>query len=156
MNSKRIEVLLPMLVVALTLAVMLTGCATSGKCSACSSTSACGQKNVEEAEISTATLERLIRSGTAATILDARSGKWDDGRRIPGAKALTASATAQQAATAIKSKDSLVVTYCNSLKCPASRALAKRLGELGYSNVLEYPHGVAGWAKAGNAFAETN
>jgi len=47
-------------------------------------------------------------------------------------------------------KDALIVTYCSNLKCPASSRLARRLRELGYTSVLEYPYGIEGWTKAGH------
>jgi rhodanese-related sulfurtransferase len=84
-------------------------------------------------------------------ILDARSGKFDDGRRLSGAKALSAEAEEADAGKVIPSKDSLVVTYCASWKCPASHALAERLKKLGYANVIEYRQGIEGWTKAGNS-----
>ena len=42
------------------------------------------------------------------------------------------------------------MTYCSNLKCPASSRLARRLRELGYTSVLEYPYGIEGWTKAGH------
>ena len=105
----------------------------------------------DEATINTATLAVLLRAKAPVVVLDARSGKFDDGRRIPGAKALSATATAEQAAALIKTKDTLVVTYCSNLKCPASSYLAKRLTALGYKNILEYSEGIDGWTKAGHA-----
>jgi len=101
------------------------------------------------ATVSTKGLAALLRARLPIVLLDARSGKFDDGRRIPGAKSLSALATAKQAAALIKSKDTLVVTYCANLKCPASSYLAKRLATLGYTNVIEYPNGIQGWAAAG-------
>ena len=50
----------------------------------------------------------------------------------------------------IKSKDTLVVTYCSSLKCGASNKLYIHLKKLGYKNVLEYPFGIQTWLEAGN------
>ena len=105
----------------------------------------------DESTISTAALAALRRAKLPLVVLDARTGKFDDGRRIPGAKSLSAAATAEQAAALIKTKDTLVVTYCSNLKCPASSYLAKRLAKLGYKNVIEYAHGIDGWTKAGNA-----
>lgn len=105
----------------------------------------------EVAEINTAGLKALLDAGATVTVLDARSGKYDDGRRIPGAAALAADASEEDAAKAIGSKDALVVTYCANLKCPASAMLAHRLKELGYKNVIEYPYGIDGWDAAGNA-----
>jgi rhodanese-related sulfurtransferase len=108
----------------------------------------------DEATVNTAGLAILLRARVPLALLDARSGKFDDGRRIPGAKTLSATATAEQAAAFIETKDTLVVTYCSNLKCPASSYLAKRLKALGYTNVIEYPHGIDGWAAAGNTVAK--
>lgn len=107
-----------------------------------------------EATINTDALAALIRANTTMTILDARSGKYDDGRRIPGAKSLAASADDATLAATAGAKDGLVVTYCANLKCPASKALATKLRSLGYTNVLEYPDGIEGWAAAGKTVAK--
>lgn len=105
---------------------------------------------VQEVKINTSVLERLLRSSVKVVILDARTGKYDDGTRIPGAQSLSPSATEEEASKIIASKKDLVVTYCSNLKCQASHKLAGRLRELGYVNVLEYPEGIAGWKEAGN------
>ena len=83
------------------------------------------------------------------TILDARTGKFDDGRRIAGAQVLQDVSTPEEIAAIVPEKDALIVTYCVNLQCPASAALAARLRELGYRNVLEYPAGIEGWSAAG-------
>jgi len=100
-------------------------------------------------DISTAGVKALLDSKVAVTILDARTGKYDDGKRIPGAGSLNAESTAEEVAKAIKDKDALVVTYCANPHCPASAKLAAHLRELGYKNVLEYRDGIAGWIEAG-------
>lgn len=99
--------------------------------------------------VTTESLAALLRAGTPVVVLDARSGKWDDGRRIPGAKVLTAAASDAEVAAAVPDKGALVVAYCTNPKCPASLHLAKRLGALGYTNVLKYPDGIDGWEAAG-------
>jgi rhodanese-related sulfurtransferase len=132
-----------------------SGCAVSAGCAEKTACAAAGVKTeTAPAEIDTAALAALLRAKTPVVVLDARSGKYDDGRRIPGAKALAPTATEEAAAKLIPSKDALVVTYCSNLKCPASEALAKRLRELGFGNVLEYRPGIAGWVEAGNAIEQ--
>ncbi|MBM4152641.1 MAG: rhodanese-like domain-containing protein [Kiritimatiellaceae bacterium] len=84
-----------------------------------------------------------------AILLDARSAKYDDGFRIPGAKALSSTATEEEIAKVIPTKDALVITYCSNTQCPASKRLADHLIKLGYTHVLEYPEGIAGWRAAG-------
>jgi len=103
----------------------------------------------QPAVISTETLQAMLAAKTPLVLLDARSGKYDDGSRIPGAKSLNAASKPAEIAAVVASKDTLVVTYCSNLKCPASNALAEHLIKLGYKNVLEYSAGIGGWVEAG-------
>ncbi len=105
--------------------------------------------------VDTKGLATLIASEVPLVILDARSFKWDDGLRIASAQALFYTATAEQAAAAIPSLDSLVVVYCTNSHCPASMYLAARLSELGYSNILEYEEGIEEWIHSGYPVRET-
>ncbi len=89
-------------------------------------------------------------SGVPLTILDARSGQYDDGKRIPGALSLNAESKPEEIAKVLPNKEGLIITYCANLKCPASDMLYKHLKSLGYSNLLEYPEGIQGWIEAGN------
>ncbi len=135
----------------------MTGCETlcmkDGKCSECSGKgmSAAQCPFAKTGAINTPGLKALLSARTPMTVVDARAGKYDDGNRIPGAKALAPDATEQQVAALLPDKQALVVTYCANLKCPASQMLAERLRTLGYSNVLEYHEGIKGWIDAGNA-----
>lgn len=110
----------------------------------------CAPVTDNPATVSTDALKVLLDAGTPVTVLDARGGKLDDGVRIPGAKQLIPGSSEEAVAAAVKDKKQLVVTYCASLKCGASRKLAGQLKSLGYGNVLEYSEGIAGWIKAGN------
>lgn len=100
--------------------------------------------------VNTLGLKTLIGSGVPLTILDARSGKYDDGKRIAGALSLNAESKAEEIAKVLPKKDALIVTYCANLKCPASNALYNHLKSLGYTNLIEYPEGIQGWIEAGN------
>lgn len=104
----------------------------------------------KEGVINTEGLGAMMRAKTPMTVLDARSGKYDDGNRLPGAKALAPDATEAQIASMLPDKQALVVTYCANLRCPASQMLGERLRKLGYVNVLEYREGIEGWVAAGN------
>ncbi len=105
--------------------------------------------------IDTTGLKKLLSSDQKVTIVDARSGKWDDGRRIGNAQQLAANASADEIAKALPNKDAKIVAYCTSTKCPASATLAHKLVDLGYKNVVKYPAGVDGWQAAGNAVNNT-
>ena len=95
-------------------------------------------------------LADMIASKTTMILIDARSGKFDDGKRIPGAVSLTDQATAEEVAKVISAKDALIVTYCSNLQCPASLNLSLHLQKLGFSNVKKYPDGIEGWVKSGH------
>lgn len=106
-----------------------------------------GQKK-EAHHLSTLEMARAV--GTQqAVILDARSGKYDNGERLPGARQLSPSASKEIIETILPNKSAAIITYCGSTKCPASKQLAARLRSLGYTNVREYPEGLAGWKAAG-------
>lgn len=126
------------------------GCST--KDATCSA-AACAQELA--GDLTTEALAGLLASGKKVALLDARSGKWDDGRRLPGAKALASDATPEQvAAVAGADKAALIVTYCSNLKCGASKRLATTLKSLGYTNVHEYPEGIDGWVEAGKTVSK--
>ncbi len=126
------------------------GCA-SGVCKppATPATPPAAKQEAAPAEINAAVLKLLMESGVSMKVFDARTGKYDDGRRVPGAGSLSPISKPEEVARAIPDKNQLVVTYCTNLKCPASSMLAKHLRELGYKNVIEYPNGIEGWAAAG-------
>ncbi|MHC4914344.1 MAG: rhodanese-like domain-containing protein [Planctomycetota bacterium] len=106
-------------------------------------------KDLGEPEINAAALRALMSSGEHMHIFDARTGKYDDGRRVPGAGNLSPMAKKEQVVKVLHGRDDLVITYCTNLKCPASRMLAASLRKMGYRNVIEYPQGIEGWAAAG-------
>lgn len=106
--------------------------------------------------VTTDQLANMIEKNETVVVLDARSGKYDDGRRIPGAKSLNAKSTPEEVAAVVGDKDTKIVTYCSGVKCPASGYLAKHLTKLGYKNVIEYPEGIAGWAESGKKVEKAN
>jgi rhodanese-related sulfurtransferase len=130
----------------------------SSACQKCDGATACESvankcpymSSVKSGVITTDALRALIRAKSAMTLLDARSGKYDDGNRIPGAKALAPDASEVLVKSTLPDKQMLVITYCVNPKCPASHELTKRLRQLGYTNVLEYYEGIEAWMAAGN------
>ncbi|MDD4889346.1 MAG: rhodanese-like domain-containing protein [Phycisphaerae bacterium] len=49
----------------------------------------------------------------------------------------------------VGSKARKIVVYCGSSECPASTIAAKKLDEVGFTNVHTYLGGVVDWEKAG-------
>ena len=101
-------------------------------------------------QVHTQDIQHLISTGKPLLILDARTQPYDDLTRIPGAKLLPYNATERQISQTIPSKDTLVVVYCTSTKCPASRYMAERLTRLGYRNINTYQEGIVAWIASGN------
>ncbi|MES2273780.1 MAG: rhodanese-like domain-containing protein [Chlamydiota bacterium] len=104
----------------------------------------------EFAHINTATLKILLESKVNLALFDARSPKWDDGQRIPGARSLTSESPIEEFTALIPQNDSLIIVYCSHLQCGASGRLANRLKELGYRFVLKYAEGIDAWKTQGN------
>jgi rhodanese-related sulfurtransferase len=113
--------------------------------SACASTTKSAEVKIGLPQVNTAALKMMINTNVPMTIVDARSSQWDDGRRIGNAVSLTSDASADQIASVLPSKDQLVVAYCASTQCPASKKLMASLNKMGYKNVIVYEEGVAGW-----------
>jgi rhodanese-related sulfurtransferase len=130
-------------------------CAASDKecCGKCDGKQAAARQH---GEINVEALEALIDSNAKVVVLDARTGEYDDGRRIPGAKSLAPDAGEKEVRKLIGSKKQLVVTYCSNTQCPASSKLAHRLSELGYENVVELPVGIQGWSEADKKVEKVN
>ncbi len=127
-------------------------CNLSGKESGCSDKTnwKLYKKLVHGPYINTIALENLLESNLPMVLLDARSEKWDDMTRIPSAQSLNDKSTRDEVEKVIKTKDTMVITYCSNLKCPASNRLYIHLKKLGYKNVLEYPFGIESWLESGN------
>lgn len=125
-------------------------CSSGKKAESTAQSCAADHKGHAVKTLSTDELKAVVESEKAVVVLDARSGKYDDGRRIPGAKTLSEKSTPEEVAKVVGDKDTEVVTYCSNLQCPASARLAAHLKKLGYTHVTEYPEGIAGWVEAGN------
>lgn len=117
-----------------------------------------GEKSekAEVATINTATLKALLDTSDDVVVLDARSDKYDDGKRLPGAVQLTADSSEEQVKEVVADKDALIVAYCSNRKCPASTHLAHHLKKHGYNNVVKYPAGIEAWIAAGNSVEEVD
>ena len=120
------------------------GCGGVSACSAGPSTA-----TVAEGTIDAKALKQLIDDKEAVTIVDARTAKFDDGNRIPGAVLVPSDAGDEVITETLREKDAKIIAYCSNTKCGASKALTKRLNDLGYANVVVLPEGIAGWQEAG-------
>jgi len=70
-----------------------------------------------------------------------------DNGHIPGAVNIPSDSIAQEAGDRLQ-KNATVVTYCANYACQASTVAAKKLMDLGYSDVLDFKAGKAAWKGA--------
>ncbi len=55
--------------------------------------------------------------------------------------------------TLVPNKDEQIVVYCANADCDASPTAAQTLEEMGYTNVIDFEDGYAGWQQAGYPLA---
>lgn len=96
-------------------------------------------------------LEQLLAGSTRITLVDALPQSYYVQRHLPGAINLVESDVNDHAAELLPDRDATVVTYCSNESCPNSKAVARRLEALGYTDVRTYPGGIQDWVEAGNA-----
>lgn len=100
-------------------------------------------------EIHTEQLKEWYDQNKEMIILDARNEKYFDGILLPKAVFIPHNTPITQLKQVLPSKDSLIVVYCSNKDCPASKLLAKRLVNEGYTNIYKYPEGLAEWQQKG-------
>lgn len=130
-------------------------------CSSCASSAKAAAPAVPAAPaadgvviVTPADVKKLLDSKEPVVLVDARSGKYDDGRRIGDALSLNAKSDEKEIAKLLPDKDAKIVAYCANLKCPAGPEFARHLKKLGYKNVHELPVGIDGWVEAGHPVKE--
>jgi rhodanese-related sulfurtransferase len=92
--------------------------------------------------------ELLARLGEV-TPVEALSARHFEDMHLPGAVNLPASQVDALAAERLPDKHAPLVVYCSNAACRNSGYVARRLTELGYTNVSTYPEGKQGWYEAG-------
>lgn len=95
-------------------------------------------------------LKALMKSHADIVIVDTNVDEWFTGVIIPGAIRLNEDTSDEDILKTIPDKEKVIITYCGSYECPASKNFAKRLLKLGYENVLHYPGGIEEWYNKDN------
>ncbi len=95
-------------------------------------------------------LQSFIAKKDNLVILDARGGKYFDGKVIKGAGNLPVDTVTEASLAAnIPTKDTPVVFYCTNVSCPAGELAARKALDHGYTNVYDYKGGIEGWTAKG-------
>jgi rhodanese-related sulfurtransferase len=100
-------------------------------------------------EVSHEQLCEKIDAGADFVLVDARSPMGFAISHLPGAVNLPPIWVDERVRRRIPDRGKEVVVYCEGIECDTSVAVAKRLMELGYSNVGHYAGGRQGWIEAG-------
>jgi rhodanese-related sulfurtransferase len=72
---------------------------------------------------------------------------------IPGSRHIPVDRLPEALKKASVKKDSAIVVYCGSHKCPASKTAAEQLEAGGFTNVTKFEGGIEEWKKAGYALS---
>ena len=97
--------------------------------------------------LTTAELQQGLDRDSGLHVLNVQTDKFFDGELIPGSRVPL---DAIGLGTPELAKDAEIVTYCGGPACSQSIEAAKKLTELGYTNVRAYREGLEGWKAAGN------
>jgi len=94
-------------------------------------------------------LKKQLDAREDLVVLEALPEDYYRSGHIPGAAHLPLENIDLRAALVIDDRHASVVVYCASESCENSHIAAKRLNELGYSNVSVYAGGKADWKLRG-------
>ena len=94
-------------------------------------------------------LKKKLDAGKDFILIDVLSKSSFDVWHIPSSISLPRNEIEEKAAEVLPDKNAEIVVYCASTDCMASPQAARKLDEMGYTNVTDYEAGVAGWKDAG-------
>ena len=83
------------------------------------------------------------------TVLEALPPAYHAREHIPGALNMPHDRVDELAAALVPDRSATVVVYCSNTACQNSTIAARRLGELGYTDVRKYAEGKEDWIGAG-------
>jgi rhodanese-related sulfurtransferase len=95
------------------------------------------------------TLKAKLQTAKPPVLAEALPEKYWRDWRLPGARHLPHDAVDSAAARALPDKSAEIVVPCASRTCQNSHIAARRLEQLGYTNVAVYPGGKQDWSEAG-------
>ena len=98
--------------------------------------------------ISAEDLKEALESEHPPVLINTLPRKAHEAKHIPGSVNVPVDAI-DQVDTLVPNKDEQIVVYCANADCEASPKAAQKLEEMGYTNVVDFEDGYAGWRQAG-------
>jgi rhodanese-related sulfurtransferase len=103
--------------------------------------------------ISTKELKQRLEKDTNFQFWNVLTDEYFKGEIIPGSRRVPLDQIGREVSQEHFPKDAEFIVYCGGPKCPQSMYAAKKLTELGYTNVKAYEGGIEEWKNDGNNIA---
>jgi len=94
-------------------------------------------------------LKAKLDQGAKLTLVEALPETYYADKHLPGAVNIPHDRVDALAPDLLPDRAAEIVVYCASAPCKNSGIAARRLAELGYTNVRDYHEGKADWIEAG-------
>ena len=99
--------------------------------------------------ISTVELEQRLREGGKLEFWNVLTDEYFNGEMIPGSRRVPLERVGREARETNLAKDAEIIVYCAGPQCPQSGYAARKLEDLGYTNVKAYEGGLEEWKGLG-------
>jgi len=99
-------------------------------------------------------LKEALASDHPPVLINTLPREAHEARHIPGSVNVPVD-DIEQVETLVPNKDDPIVVYCANADCTASPTAAEKLEERGYTNVVDFEDGYAGWRQAGYSLVGT-
>lgn len=99
-------------------------------------------------------LKKKVDAGEDFVLVDVLGKESYEGKHIKTSINIPVDEIENRASSELPDKNKEIVVYCASTDCQASPRAGKKLEELGYTHVVDYEAGIAGWQDAGYQFEE--
>jgi len=93
-------------------------------------------------------LKKMIDEGEDFELINVLGPERFEAKHIPGSINIPVNKIEQRIEDKVPNKNRKIVVYCTSFSCQASPTAAKKLDEMGYTNVYDYEGGIKDWEEA--------
>jgi len=98
--------------------------------------------------ISAEDLKEALESEHPPVLINTLPREAHEARHIPGSVNVPVD-DIERVEDLVPNQDETIVVYCANADCTASPTAAERLEEMGYTDVVDFEDGYAGWRQAG-------